>query len=125
LWGATDKGPKSCNSNIRVGLGSRGVLIVIGAFGNALATTKTTAPTPTATAAEICFKTSPHFEHAHFENAHFENAHFENAHFENAHFENCSFRKMLILKMLILKNPCFLNRHAENADFENAHFAKF
>ena len=44
---------KSCISNIRVGLGSRGVLMVIGACSSALATTtKTTAPTATATAAE-------------------------------------------------------------------------
>ena len=40
--------------------------MVIGAFGSALATTtKTTAPTATATAAEDFVK-SPHFENAHF-----------------------------------------------------------
>ena len=79
LWVPLERGPKSCISNIRVGLGSRGVLMVIGACGSDLATTtKTTAPTATATAAEdFCLKKSVIFENATTsENAHFENAHF-------------------------------------------------
>ena len=86
LWVPPERGPKSCISNIRVGLGSRGVLMVIGAFGSALATTtKTTAPTATATAAEDFLKVLISkmlilkmliLKIAHFENAHFENAHF-------------------------------------------------
>ena len=57
LWAPPEGGPTTCNSNIRVGLGSRGVLMVIGACGSALATTtQTTAPTAMATAAEDFFK---------------------------------------------------------------------
>ena len=49
LVGATGRGAQSCTSNIRVGIGPHGVLMVIGACDSALATTtKTTAPTATA-----------------------------------------------------------------------------
>jgi hypothetical protein len=73
-----------------VGLGSRGVLMVIGAFGSALATTtKTTAPT--ATAAEdfllkVLISNMLILKMLILKIAHFENALFENAHLKKSMF---------------------------------------
>ena len=100
LWVPPEKGPKSCISNIRVGLGPRGFLMVIGACGSDLATTtKTTAPTATATAtaAEDFWKSS------------FRKCSFWKCSFLIIHVLKIVILKMQILKMLILQIFDFLN----------------